>query len=740
MKIYAFLCCICLCACSQSTTSTRLLPQHATSQTILENFTYDSLWTLGGAGNHADLTWTANEGLHVRAYQNGRTHAIIRKEVDWDLSSIDALYLNIHNAGTNGSAHIHLAFRDEKRIEYSTTAYTLQTGWNKHIRFDLDTLANKNLAHHWSAQRRHVTRALILIETTADTEPADLHISQLSYTGQAQVRIAPPILFQDRTVSATTVARYQPFEISARVNRGQRSAFPPDYQDHMKRFLPNMLDARLLATDPRGTTHIIPGFCSGLDPDGFHTYTARLSPWISGIWHCRLQVRSGDRWDSDGKTIALHCNNDDYSMSPMTTEQNVFVNQQGELFYPRGQNLCWAGDYEPWFDTLAANGGNWARIWICSWNLDLSNNGDMSTINFTTANELDRIFELAEARGIRIQLCIFYHAMLGWDWQKSPFHKTHSGHIDAPENFWTDWRCKQQCRELLSYISARWGHSPALFAWELFNEANLTHRWKTDDIVTWHQEMYQHLRAVDPHKHMITTSTHRVSALPELWNIPFDFVGAHRYHPNSTRASSEVATHMKTDNRPHFLAEAGDQSREHTAQHDVNGYYLRQALWETFCHGHAGGPMPWWWDVHINPQQHLRFLKNFTDATAGFDPRGRTWRTITTHINEQSIATMRISDNEAWIHVYNPEQVTSDQTLPPPMVLPHDETLSIAGLSSGTWMIEQIDPCCSTDTSTQEQQVVNGQLELSLSATTHSIVLHLTKETLPQPALFLKEK
>lgn len=46
-----------------------------------------------------------------------------------------------------------------------------------------------------------------------------------------------------------------------------------------------------------------------------------------------------------------------------------FAFEDGSLYFPIGLNLGWAGqdvlgDYTRWFDRLSANGGNVARIWI----------------------------------------------------------------------------------------------------------------------------------------------------------------------------------------------------------------------------------------------------------------------------------------------------------------------------------------------------------------------------------------
>ena len=62
----------------------------------------------------------------------------------------------------------------------------------------------------------------------------------------------------------------------------------------------------------------------------------------------------------------------------------------------------------------------------------------------------------------------------------------------------------------LRYIVARWGYSPSILAFELFNEVQFTdaaqlNMWNI--IEAWHNEMAQFIRANDVYHHLITSSS-----------------------------------------------------------------------------------------------------------------------------------------------------------------------------------------------------------------------------------------
>ena len=87
-------------------------------------------------------------------------------------------------------------------------------------------------------------------------------------------------------------------------------------------------------------------------------------------------------------------------------------------------------------------------------------------------------------------------------------------------------------RRKYRYILARWGYSPAIMAFELFNEVENTdaaHQGRWAEIAAWHREMAGFLRANDPNRHLITTSAIPGVALDNpVWRA-VDYFQAHTY-------------------------------------------------------------------------------------------------------------------------------------------------------------------------------------------------------------------
>lgn len=75
-------------------------------------------------------------------------------------------------------------------------------------------------------------------------------------------------------------------------------------------------------------------------------------------------------------------------------------------------------------------------------------------INASAVERLDHVLNLVESLDIKIMLCMG------------------QGNVKADEDFFTSEDAKARYRNYLRYIVARWGYSPAIAAWEFFNEVD----------------------------------------------------------------------------------------------------------------------------------------------------------------------------------------------------------------------------------------------------------------------------
>ncbi|MCD6351727.1 MAG: DUF5060 domain-containing protein, partial [Armatimonadetes bacterium] len=200
----------------------------------------------------------------------------------------------------------------------------------------------------------------------------------------------------------------------------------------------------------------------------------------------------------------------------------------GTGFVPRGLCLAWArgrgerDTYDYYFQRLQQADCNTVRVWLCHWAWlewtkgkagALKSYEGVGRYNQDIAYNFDRLIELAEKRGLYVQLCLNNAC---WEfgrpdgkhdaydsWGGNPYNRRNGGPCARPSDFWTNPQARRLYRNKLRYIVARWGYSTHVLAWELWNEQGS----QTDASVAWHREMADYLRATDPYRHMVTTST-----------------------------------------------------------------------------------------------------------------------------------------------------------------------------------------------------------------------------------------
>jgi aryl-phospho-beta-D-glucosidase BglC (GH1 family) len=122
------------------------------------------------------------------------------------------------------------------------------------------------------------------------------------------------------------------------------------------------------------------------------------------------------------------------------------------LYFPIGMNIAWAtslnntlADYQRWFDKLSQNGGNFARVWMSSWDLGIewedTGLGDY-TNRLKQAWLLDQVFQMADQRGIFIMLTLLNHGSFSRtvdpEWSGNPYNARLGGPLLKPQDFVTD--------------------------------------------------------------------------------------------------------------------------------------------------------------------------------------------------------------------------------------------------------------------------------------------------------------
>ncbi len=334
-----------------------------------------------------------------------------------------------------------------------------------------------------------------------------------------------------------------------------------------------------------------------------------------------------------------------------------FVLDSGRPFFPLGHNLGWHYPDQPGIpEQLRAMGAarmNWSRVWACAW--DGKNPFFVRGQPYPSAGEMmpevfsrwDAILAAAEAAGVRIQLVLFHHGLVSTrndsNWAEHPWNRANGGFLDRPQQFFTDATAKEYQKRWLRHAVARWGHSPAVMPWELFNEvewvdtAQIDRDWPT--IVGWHAEMAAFIRELDPYRHLVTTSAAREH--PELYRA-MDFYQPHTYPRNVFVGIAGVRPHP---GKPWFFGEFGRGTWEHNADEHLT---VRDGLWASLLSGHAGAAQYWFWERVV--QQRLE--PEFTRAARALErarlPERREARPVAVEVRGAARAPLAVSPGQGW--------------------------------------------------------------------------------------------
>jgi len=325
-------------------------------------------------------------------------------------------------------------------------------------------------------------------------------------------------------------------------------------------------------------------------------------------------------------------------------DHNRFVFDSGERYLPLGHNQAWHSKGLPeipeMFGKMHAAGENWSRVWMTHFdgkNLDWPESGKPEkpgVIDLAAAKKWDAIVEGAEKNDIYFQWVMQHHGQyssasgykyshnVNPNWEQNPYNVKNGGFLKSPEDFFTDPQARLLTKRKLYYIMARWGYSPNILAYELFNEVEFTDAaqgklW--DDIALWHREMALFMRQFDGNRHLLTTSSApSIAAESPIWET-VDYVQTHTYPTDllTTLLTPEAATGKKKTDKPGFVGEFGPKD----LKDDGSGLHL--GIWAGLMSGRAGVPEYWDWDG-VDKQDlysHYKAMSDFLTAS-GYANKG----------------------------------------------------------------------------------------------------------------------
>ena len=234
----------------------------------------------------------------------------------------------------------------------------------------------------------------------------------------------------------------------------------------------------------------------------------------------------------------------------------------------------------------------------------------------------DDLFALCEEAGMYLLLTPFDTFFTWRHWRRHPYNRANGGPCADRRQWLTNGAMRDAIRGRLDFVTRRWGASPALFAWDLWNELHPSHG--EDDAANclpFVSDLSAFLRTLEVRLHG-RAHLQTVSVFgPELYRTPalcesvfrhptLDFASTHLYEfgsiddPRDTVAAAlavgrlmREALHEARDLRPVLDTEHGpihafiDHHR--TLPQAFDDEYFRHMQWAHLASGGAGGGMRW---------------------------------------------------------------------------------------------------------------------------------------------------
>ena len=373
-------------------------------------------------------------------------------------------------------------------------------------------------------------------------------------------------------------------------------------------------DVRVQITQPDSSTVSLPAFF-----DGGVTWRVRHTPTNAGLYQVTAVTLNGQAIQVSPQPASWLVSRERIGPGYVRVDsanKNRFITSDGGRYFPVGQDLAWdVNSTASVVNLLAKLGGareNWARIWMDDWdgkNLDWPKvNGALGQLNLIVAQKWDAIVSAAEQNGVFFQMTLQYHGQYSSnvdpEWNSNPYNSANGGFLTNSTQFFTNATAKALTKRKLRYEIARWGYSPSIMAWELFNEVQFTDaaqagQWNV--IGAWHDEMAQFIRSQDVYQHLITTSS---DVNQPIWN-QCDYYTHHDYPADLISALRDpIGVPAGLPVKPIFGAESGS---------DPSFFYgLHGPIWAGLMGGQSGGAQPWYWD-RIEAESGYKLMRPLRD-------------------------------------------------------------------------------------------------------------------------------
>ncbi len=512
-----------------------------------------------------------------------------------------------------------------------------------------------------------------------------------------------------------------------------------------------------------------------ITPHGAPGWRIRYCPTKPGTYNCTIKVK-----DSFGEashpTLTFNVTNSFARGIARISEKDprYFETSNGDFFFPVGHNIRSPFDarmdkqfpwrdrrkegsfaYNRYFSDMQAHGEDLAEVWSCAWSLGLEwtprDHGyhGVGDYNLIHAWELDHVLNMAEKRGIYINLVLKNHGRLSTfcdpEWVDNPYNTANGGYLKDPMDFFDNQRAINDSEKLFRYMIARYGAYANIFAWELWSELNLIgHGQRTPNphhqgrVVTWHQHFGKFFKKNDPWKHLVAThvsSDYKMQnpalvKLKEMDHAPVD-----AYHASSNPLYivgliNSTTTYNATFNKPVIITEFGGSP--HAGGKQFLERELHCALWSSTCSGIAATPLFWWWQLIEEAEFYPMYaaIAKFMKDVDLRDPRLKKTQLTISHESgvryamksiamispEQAIGWIYVNDTLIWMNRKKVEECGRQNT-------------TIRNLNDGIYRITFIDTATGESVHTYEERSRDGSMPLKIIPFTRDIAFKISAIT-----------
>jgi len=366
------------------------------------------------------------------------------------------------------------------------------------------------------------------------------------------------------------------------------------------------------------------------EKSGDGRWQVRFTPIQAGTYRYRMRVKDKNGEVETPETSFTAGKGDAAGFVRISeNDRRYLCLDSGASFLPVGYNMVQrdTAEYDLHLEKMQKSGANFMRVWMSPRGLGIEVD-KIGRYRQDKAAQLDYFMNSTASKGVSVMLCLLdfreakstspsrsRHQCL---WKENCYSRQNGGPCSSAVSFFTNRLAKDAFKKRLRYVVARWGAMTNVFAWEFWNEVDLTDAWKEDpdSVRRWHEEMAEHLRVIDPFKHIVTTSFAGRHEDDSIWDLPgIHLAQVHFYSKDAVCFAgrlSELCGDIAAHKRPYLVGEFG-RARNIFEDLDKEGVSLHNGIWAAVMAGSCGAAMSWWdrWIYRNDLYRHFAPLVRF---------------------------------------------------------------------------------------------------------------------------------